>query len=564
MTTPVKIPIEADISGLKAALDALNKASAQLKQSLGDGVELKLDTTKAEAGLSSIEKSARSVQAAIAKVGGKVDLDAAGVTSALTEAEEVAAAAHEKIEAIGAAKVSVDTKPAMSALSELQKKVEAVHKPMTASAATLEQRYKRTAEYLSQKLGRQVTDHEARSFHSAFMRRARRDDYLKGYDDVAAWDKGVGARFSATGDAEAHRQSVLARLSASAGIAVPGAPGGKGKAMLAHLGINGRRAAGAMGGALGGMLAGAGDGGMFGSLGNMAGTGIGMGVGAFAGGPLGMLVGATLGTALGGLGRQLDQAMHDALQKGLDVSNLRRALGEQAASYDDLTVAIDGAARGMGITATESARMAAAFVKTGNIQGKEAAQLRSELRDMYGFARGLGIHPEQSTQFFGQMRYTGAAQDEKGARKLGIAVVDALARGGMFARSDEVMQILSGWATHSQSLDLEVNQDARFKSSVRLQSGGQELVYVDKEDDATLKRMKVFDRFALGIAPFYNGQPYQLVARLRYRAKEGAVSFWYELIRPDLVLQDAAKAEIAMIMDLTKVPVVLGDADGGK
>ncbi len=110
----------------------------------------------------------------------------------------------------------------------------------------------------------------------------------------------------------------------------------------------------------------------------------------------------------------------------------------------------------------------------------------------------------------------------------------------------------------AMALSLEINQDARFKSSVRLQSGGVEMTLVAQEDDATLKRMQVFERFALGVAPFFNGEPYQIVARLRYRAQDGKLRFWYELVRPDLVVQHAAKTLVEKIAAETEVPVLMG------
>jgi uncharacterized protein YfdQ (DUF2303 family) len=116
----------------------------------------------------------------------------------------------------------------------------------------------------------------------------------------------------------------------------------------------------------------------------------------------------------------------------------------------------------------------------------------------------------------------------------------------------------SGADMLAMALSMEINQDARFKSSIRLQSGSVEMTFIDKEDDATLKRMQVFDRFALGVAPFLNGQAYRLVARLRYRVKEGALLLWYDLIRADLVVQDATKALIEQIAAESSTPVLLG------
>lgn len=120
-----------------------------------------------------------------------------------------------------------------------------------------------------------------------------------------------------------------------------------------------------------------------------------------------------------------------------------------------------------------------------------------------------------------------------------------------------------GYPTGTQMLEMalafESTQDARLRSSVRLQSGGIELTYVDQGDSEMLQRMKLFDRFALGIPPFRGGTMYRVMARLRYRTKDGKVTFWYELIRPDIVVQDAVKDLVAMISEQTTIPVYYGE-----
>ncbi len=121
---------------------------------------------------------------------------------------------------------------------------------------------------------------------------------------------------------------------------------------------------------------------------------------------------------------------------------------------------------------------------------------------------------------------------------------------------------VAGYPTGSEmlemALNLEVTQDASFRSAVRLQSGGVALEYVAKEDDQTKRRMEVFGRFAIGIPPFFGGAAYQVDAKLRYRLQGSAVTFWYELVRPDLVVADAVKADIAKVKDETQVAVLMG------
>lgn len=99
--------------------------------------------------------------------------------------------------------------------------------------------------------------------------------------------------------------------------------------------------------------------------------------------------------------------------------------------------------------------------------------------------------------------------------------------------------------TASQMLEMALTFEAaaekKFKSGVRLQSGGVQLEYIDTEDAATRSKMAMFERFALGIAPFQGGPAYRLDARLKYRITDGNLKLWFELIRPDKVLEAAAR-----------------------
>lgn len=126
-----------------------------------------------------------------------------------------------------------------------------------------------------------------------------------------------------------------------------------------------------------------------------------------------------------------------------------------------------------------------------------------------------------------------------------IAAVDGMPRG------TEML----GMATN-----LEVNAENRFKSAIRLQSGGVDLTYVDTEDNETLKKMKLFERFSIGIRVLQGGDAYRIDARLRYRTRDGKLSFWYELIRPDKTYEDALRAEIARIQTATNQAVLMGKA----
>lgn len=101
----------------------------------------------------------------------------------------------------------------------------------------------------------------------------------------------------------------------------------------------------------------------------------------------------------------------------------------------------------------------------------------------------------------------------------------------------------------------EANADKTFKSKINVQSGGVEMQFVDTDDQATVSRMSVFSRFRIALPVFWRmpsatddkTPAWTLVARLKYRVQQGAVSFWYELDRPDRVHEAAALALIEEI-----------------
>lgn len=116
----------------------------------------------------------------------------------------------------------------------------------------------------------------------------------------------------------------------------------------------------------------------------------------------------------------------------------------------------------------------------------------------------------------------------------------------------------SGAQMLEMALSFEANQDMKFKSAIRLQNGGVQMSFVQDDDDQTLARMQMFDRFTLGMPVFWNGDAYQINARLRYRVRDGKLAFWFELIRQDKVLEAAAQTLIEQIRDKTGLPFFNG------
>jgi len=121
---------------------------------------------------------------------------------------------------------------------------------------------------------------------------------------------------------------------------------------------------------------------------------------------------------------------------------------------------------------------------------------------------------------------------------------------------------VDGMPTGAQVLAMAINFEARqevhIKSALRTQSGTVEFSYTNNEDSATIERMEMYKGFSLGLTPFFNGKGYRLDVRLKYRHANGKVSFWYELDRPDLVLQTATQEIIDSIKNQAGFPIFFG------
>ena len=84
--------------------------------------------------------------------------------------------------------------------------------------------------------------------------------------------------------------------------------------------------------------------------------------------------------------------------------------------------------------------------------------------------------------------------------------------------------------------------------------------FIQDDDQQTLTQMKLFEKIAIGIPVFWNGDAYQITARLRYRVKDGKLTFWYELIRKDKVFEDASNNLINKLKSAINVPFYFGAA----
>lgn len=119
--------------------------------------------------------------------------------------------------------------------------------------------------------------------------------------------------------------------------------------------------------------------------------------------------------------------------------------------------------------------------------------------------------------------------------------------------ADPAGTVILGLATN-----LSVRKDVAFRSATRLSDGQTQLLY-EETVEASKGDMKLPDRFVLGLEPFEGAGAYKVEARLRYRIAEGKLALWYDLLRPDKVLEAAfGEVLVAVQTSLSDTAMVHG------
>ncbi|MGM0703851.1 MAG: YfdQ family protein [Pseudomonadota bacterium] len=90
------------------------------------------------------------------------------------------------------------------------------------------------------------------------------------------------------------------------------------------------------------------------------------------------------------------------------------------------------------------------------------------------------------------------------------------------------------------SRTLEAKKKVDFQSGVRLDNGEVQITFNEEiKGTAGKGTIEIPETFELGIPVFEGGDHYALTARLRYRINEGQLVMWFDLLRPERLLEDA-------------------------
>lgn len=127
----------------------------------------------------------------------------------------------------------------------------------------------------------------------------------------------------------------------------------------------------------------------------------------------------------------------------------------------------------------------------------------------------------------------------------------------------ELLELLgTSFATPSKLVELSrglsVRENAKVKNAVNLATGEANVHFettLASDDGAPLK---VPGAFLIAIPVFHGGIAYRIAARLRFRAGNGAIEWWYDLHDPQRRLDAAIDEACAVAAQETALPLLMG------
>lgn len=110
------------------------------------------------------------------------------------------------------------------------------------------------------------------------------------------------------------------------------------------------------------------------------------------------------------------------------------------------------------------------------------------------------------------------------------------------------------------SKGLEIRVGHRVLNKISIASGEAAIAFEETHSDAH-GPLKVPGAFVIGICVFQLGEVYQIPVRLRYRVKDGSITWSYELSRVDEVFEHAVNEAVERVRGETSLPVLSGSPE---
>lgn len=111
------------------------------------------------------------------------------------------------------------------------------------------------------------------------------------------------------------------------------------------------------------------------------------------------------------------------------------------------------------------------------------------------------------------------------------------------------------------SRNLAVNVDVAVRQAQTTSSGEIAITYVEQHRDGEGAPIRVPNAFLISIPVIQGGTPYQILVRLRYRIREGKITWAFDLHRADIAFDDALTDARARVLTETGCTVFTGSPE---
>lgn len=109
---------------------------------------------------------------------------------------------------------------------------------------------------------------------------------------------------------------------------------------------------------------------------------------------------------------------------------------------------------------------------------------------------------------------------------------------------------------------IEAKKKVDFKSSVRLPNGEVQFTFNEIIDGmaGASGTLQIPEKFTLALRVYQGTEKYKVECWLRYRINEGKLVFFYQIIRPERIQEDAFDQVVTMIREKSEAPVYVVNA----
>jgi hypothetical protein len=191
-----------------------------------------------------------------------------------------------------------------------------------------------------------------------------------------------------------------------------------------------------------------------GGVGGVASNAIGRGMSAgFGAGMMGLLGGiAALGVSkiIGAATEKIGEAESNATAN----DRLKRVLGDVTVSFGALEASVRDSADQNHVLYSESTKLTEQFSKLGNLNVDDARSAAGEAGTGIGLSRSLGLDSSAGVNALGIMRGLKITNNDQDTKRMALLIGETIGKSDAFAKSAEVMDAISGYATTQTKLSL--------------------------------------------------------------------------------------------------------------